>query len=109
MKVKIINRTSYQTYPVTEDMVEIEESVLKEIGKTKQFGNNGEIIDYFNEEEKKEMRISEINSRLTALTQDFVQVECGEIIEDIDSRKTEFVSLHNELRILLGKEPRELK
>ena len=60
------------------------------------------------EEEKKQMRISEINERLTSLTQDFVQADCGEIIEDIDARKAEFVTLHNELRVLMGKEPREI-
>ena len=71
---------------------------------------NGKVVareHIVTEEEKKEMRISEINARLTSLTQDFVQAECGEIIEDIDVRRAEFVTLHNELRVLLGKEPRE--
>ena len=61
------------------------------------------------EEEKKQLRIAEINTRLTELTQDFVQADCGEIIEDIDARRTEFVTLHNELRVLLNKEPRKIK
>lgn len=71
---------------------------------------NGKIVlreHIVTEEEKKQIRISEISARLTALTQDFVQAECGEIIEDIDARRAEFVTLHNELRTLLGKEPRK--
>lgn len=72
---------------------------------------NGELVAVEHiqtEEEKKNLRISEIRSRLTSLTQDFVQADCGEIIDDIEERKAEFVSLHNELRVLLGKEPRKV-
>lgn len=45
MKIKIINNISYQTYPITDDMIDIDENILKEIGKTKQF-DNGIIVDY---------------------------------------------------------------
>ena len=58
------------------------------------------------EEEKKQARISEIQSRLNELTQDFVQADLGAVFADIEERKTEFKALHNELRELLGKEPR---
>jgi len=60
-------------------------------------------------ETKRRERIAEINERLSYLSQDFVQVSCGEIIDDISERKTEFVTLHNELRELLGKEKRRIK
>ena len=30
----------------------------------------------------------------------------GEVVPDIESRRAEFVALHNELRVLEGKEPR---
>lgn len=46
MKVKIINKISYQSFPITEDMIEIDEKILNEIGRTKQFDDNGNIIDY---------------------------------------------------------------
>lgn len=59
------------------------------------------------EEELKEQRISEIQHRLNELNQDFIQILCGAEIENADERKEEFKTLHNELRALLGKEPRE--
>lgn len=53
-----------------------------------------------------ENRKFEIQERLNQLSQDFVQVWCGAEIPDINARITEFQLLHNELRILNGKEPR---
>ena len=53
-----------------------------------------------------ESRIAEIQTRLNELSQDFIQAEIGAIFDDLDARKQEFKSLHNELRSLLGKEPR---
>lgn len=61
------------------------------------------------EEELKEMRIYEIQQRLVELDQDIVQDIAGEVVPNIEERKAEFVTLHNELRTLLGKEQRELK
>lgn len=51
-------------------------------------------------------RISYIKSRLSQLSEDFVQSWAGAIITDIEDRKREFANLHNELRGILGKEPR---
>lgn len=45
MKIKILDNISYQTYPITDDMIEVDETLLTEIGKTKQFVNNN-IVDY---------------------------------------------------------------
>lgn len=61
------------------------------------------------EEELKEMRIREIQQRLTELDQDIVQDLVGEVVPNIEERKAEFVTLHNELRALLGKEQRLTK
>ena len=66
------------------------------------------------EEERQEMeeytqtynRIKEIKTRLEQLSQDFVQLLVGAEFEDLEERKKEFQFLHNELRELLGKEPR---
>lgn len=46
MKVKILDNLNFQTYPLTDDMVEIDYEILKQIGKTKQFSANGGVIDY---------------------------------------------------------------
>lgn len=56
--------------------------------------------------ELKEKRAEVIKTRLSQLSQDFVQAWAGAKIEDIESRKAEFSVLHNELREILGKEPR---
>lgn len=63
----------------------------------------------YTEEELKQNRIYEIQARLNELTQDFTQMQCGAVFEDADERIKEFQTLHNELRTLLGKEPREYK
>lgn len=60
-------------------------------------------------EEQKQNRIIEIQQRLTELDQDIVQDLVGEIVPNIEERKAEFVTLHNELRTLLGKEQRLTK
>lgn len=72
---------------------------------------NGEIIEVDNEaadQEKEEIqqRIVYIRGRLNELSQDFIQSSLGAVFEDLDERKSEFVSLHNELRVLLGKDER---
>ena len=63
----------------------------------------------YTEEELKQKRIYEIQARLNELNQDFTQMQCGAVFEDADERIKEFQTLHNELRTLLGKEPREYK
>lgn len=50
-----------------------------------------------------------IKKRLEELTKDFIQYYLGATIENIEERKAEFISLHNELRELLGKQPRIYK
>lgn len=58
-------------------------------------------------EQQKQARIKEINVELTNLSQDFVQAEIGAVFVDLEQRKELFKTLHNELRALLGKEPRQ--
>ena len=57
----------------------------------------------------KEEKIAEIQTRLDQLSQDIVQDMAGEVVPDIEERKAEFIELHNKLRVLLGKEEREVK
>lgn len=61
------------------------------------------------QDELNKIRIAEIQARLTELDHDIVQDIAGEIVPNIEERKAEFVTLHNELRVLLGKEERALK
>ena len=60
----------------------------------------------FTAEELQAKRANEIKIRLAELSEDFVQVWAGAVIADIEDRKREFANLHNELRGILGKEPR---
>lgn len=56
---------------------------------------------------KNRVRIAEIKPRLEQLSQDIIQSLAGAEFEDMAERQKEFQTLHNELRILLGKEPRK--
>ena len=70
---------------------------------------NGKVVAVNHEktqEEIKEERIQQIQTRLNKLSQDFIQIQLGASFNDLEQRKTEFKILHNELRQLLGKEPR---
>lgn len=57
-------------------------------------------------EQLKDIRIDQLQKRLSQLSEDFVQAWAGAYIFDLDERKKEFSELHNELRMLLGKTPR---
>ena len=54
VKIKILGNLSYQTYPITDDMIEFDEKILNEIGKSKQFDENGNVIDYVNKTKRLE-------------------------------------------------------
>lgn len=56
------------------------------------------------EEELK--RLPKLQSRLTELSQDLLQYQCGAVFEDAEDRKAEFREVHNEIRRIIGKEPR---
>ena len=58
VKIKILGSLSYQTYPITDDMIEVDEKLLNEIGKSKQFDENGNVIDYVN----KTKRLAELKN-----------------------------------------------
>lgn len=61
------------------------------------------------QEEINEQRKSEIKAELSKLSEDIIQSQVGEIVPNIEERKTRFIALHNELRVLEGKETREIK
>lgn len=67
-------------------------------------------IEKYNARKQKEnnqLRINEIKPRLEQLSQDLIQAQAGAVFEDLDERKLEFQTLHNELRILTGKPSRQ--
>ncbi len=62
----------------------------------------------YSEDEIKQLQITSKIQRLEELTKDFAQVEAGLVIDDLEERKAEFRTLLNEVRILQGKEPRQI-
>lgn len=61
------------------------------------------------EEDKKVMRIMSIKDKLSELSKDMIQDIAGENVENIATKKLEFITLHNELRTLLNKPIRNIK
>ena len=57
---------------------------------------------------KNQRLVQEKINRLTELTKDFAQAGAGLIIDDLESRKAEFRTLLNEVRVLQGKLPRQI-
>lgn len=56
--------------------------------------------------EEEMRRLSQLKLRLQELSEDIVQIQCGAVFEDADDRKAEFREVHNEIRRIIGKEPR---
>ena len=47
MRIKILGQLSYQSFPETDGMIEVDDELLKQIGRTKCFDvNTNKIIDY---------------------------------------------------------------
>lgn len=61
-----------------------------------------------NNDIKKANTIYQKQQRLAELTKDLAQVQAGFIIDDLEQRKEEFRTLLNEVRVLQGKEPRQI-
>lgn len=61
------------------------------------------------QEDIREQRKSELKAELSKLSEDIIQAQAGEVVPNIEERKARFITLHNELRELEGKEPREIK
>lgn len=57
MKVKIIDKFAYQSFPCTEDMVDIDDKDIEQIGVTKCFDvENKKVVDYVCEDEQTSQR-----------------------------------------------------
>ena len=64
MKIKILDKFGYQSFPITDDMIEVDDKLLKQIGKTKCFDvENQKVIDYDNSAEMKERQINNLRSQ----------------------------------------------
>ena len=77
MKVKFLSNTSYQTFPITEDMIDIDENVLNQIGQTKQF-KNGQIVDYVSNTDTI-LQISQLKQKLADTDYKAIKFAEGEL------------------------------
>lgn len=67
MKVKILSKFGYQSFPITEDMIEIDDNLLKQIGKTKCFDlDTKTVIDYDNSQRIKARQINKLRRQREA-------------------------------------------
>lgn len=98
MKVKFLSNTSYQTFPITEDMIDIDENVLNQIGQTKQF-KNGQIVDYVKIDNS--TKILDLKQKLAKYKEDVEQVELfGMQRSDYEQKKQMCANIILELRQL---------
>lgn len=64
MKIKILSKFSYQSFPETDDMIEVDDELLKQIGKTKCFDvEKQKVVDYDNSAKVKERLISKLRNQ----------------------------------------------
>lgn len=101
MKIKIINPLSFQSYPITEDMVEYPDEELKLIGISKKFNENGEIVDYFNVKN----RIAELKQLLASTDYQAIKFAEGQLTkEEYEPIKLQRQEWRNEINSLEEKE-----
>lgn len=92
MKIKIIGTLSYAIFPISEDMIEVKDDVLKEIGKTKCFDvKNKKVIDYVRPEKTLEQKLKEYSNLVEQYIRQKYSVSAEiAIIRQRDSKPEEF-------------------
>ena len=64
MRIKILDKLSFQSFPETDGMIEVDDELIKQIGKTKCFDvEKQKVIDYDNSAEVKERLISKLRNQ----------------------------------------------
>jgi len=81
----------------------------KQVGSTLQYDDKHNFKAKLEADRANELRAAELKSLLVSLTEDIVQSLAGEVVPNIEQRKQQFIEYHNELRVLEGKEPRNVK
>ncbi len=62
-----------------------------------------------NQQQKLFCEVTEIKQKLEKLSEDIIQNIVGEDVPSLETKKKDFFDLHNRLRILEGKTPRQLR
>lgn len=99
MKVVVLSNIEYQTIPLNNSAIEVDENLLKRIGIDKQFVN-GEIVDYV-PIETNEQKIIRLKAELNKYKEDVEQVELFDMERaDYQEKKARCAEIIIELRQL---------
>ena len=111
MEIKILDKFTYQTFPLDEKVIEVSEKELSEIGKTKCFDvENNTIVDYDNTKDMKirynKERIIELKNMLASwdyktskyLDGDYTEEEWKEISSQRKLWRAEINKLEEEIK-----------
>ena len=64
MRIKILDKLSFQSFPETDGMIEVDDELIKQIGKTKCFDvEKQKVVDYDNSAKVKEHLISKLRKQ----------------------------------------------
>ena len=100
MKILILDKFSYQAYPITDNMIEVDEQDLEQLGKTKCFDiENNCVVDYDNSAEKlkeeTELKIIKLTNNLAST--DYIANKLAEANAEyiVTEDKTKLIELRN--------------
>lgn len=82
MKVKILNKFDYQTFPLDDTAIEVSEQILDQIGITKCFDiNRNCVVDYRDSYKEAMNRILELKQLLSSTDYQAIKYAEGELSE----------------------------
>ena len=100
MKILILDKFSYQAYPITDNLIEVDEQDLEQLGKTKCFDiENNCVVDYDNSAEKlkeeTELKIIKLTNNLAST--DYIANKLAEANAEyiVTEDKTKLIELRN--------------
>ena len=107
MKVVILGKFISQSFPLTDNAVEIDDEILKQIGKTKCFDvENNCVIDY---DCSTDLKLDELNSSINTLKEslqstDYVAVKISEaqLIYQVTQDDTKLLELYEEYKDVIN-------
>lgn len=107
MKVVILGKFISQSFPLTDNAVEIDDETLKQIGKTKCFDvENNCVIDY---DCSTDLKLDELNSSINTLKEslqstDYVAVKISEaqLIYQVTQDDTKLLELYEEYKDVIN-------
>lgn len=106
------NIIDYANFKYSEDCLETNKNIIRGFDGKLVFEEQTLTQEYltakqeFELNQNKEKEIVQIKKQLEKYTEDFIQESIGAVIPNIETKKIEFINLHNRLRTLEGKEAR---